>query len=494
MNVLLVNPKYPDTYWNFEHALKFISKDANNPPLGLITVASMLPAQWVKKMVDLNIDPLQDREIAWADYVFIGAMSVQSASAIEVVDRCKSLNKKVVAGGPLFTGDPESFTKVDHLVLNEAEITLPLFLADLANKRTQKIYRTEEFADMHRSPAPDYSLIDVSRYGQLCIQYTRGCPYNCEFCEITVLFGRKVRTKTTGQIIHELEIIYNTGFRGNLFFVDDNFIGNRKKLKRDLLPAIISWNREHKHPFTFTTEASINLADDPELLKMMAEVGFERVFVGIETVEEKSLEECGKTNNIERDMQESIFQIQAAGIEVSAGFIVGFDHDPPEIFQRQVDFIQQSGIITAMVGLLNAPQRTRLYKRLSSEGRINETYNGNNTGYSINFTPKMNLEKLLSGYRYIIDSIYSNRPYYERLLRFLKYFSPGRSRGRTKITYEKIVALFRSILYIGILSRGRIYYWKLFLWSLFNRPRLFPLAIAYSIYGYHFRKVFGVRN
>jgi radical SAM superfamily enzyme YgiQ (UPF0313 family) len=342
MKILLISPKVPDTYWSFKHALKFISKRASNPPLGLLTVAAMLPAGWEKKLIDLNVHPLHDSEIIWADYVFISAMSVQAASVSVVIRRCKDLHAKIVAGGPLFTGDPESYAQVDHLILNEAEITFPAFLSDLVNNVPKRIYRTEEYADMHHSPQPDYSLIKASDYAQLSIQYSRGCPYSCEFCEITALLGHKVRVKSTPQILNELETIYRTGFRGNVFFVDDNFIGNRRKLKRELLPAISKWNREHNQPFAFTTETSINLSEDPELMEGMVRAGFEKVFVGIETPDVESLKECDKHLNIQHDLMSSVRAIQSAGIEVSAGFIVGFDADTTSIFQRQTDLIQQS--------------------------------------------------------------------------------------------------------------------------------------------------------
>jgi radical SAM superfamily enzyme YgiQ (UPF0313 family) len=489
MNILLVNPKTPDTYWSFKHALRFISKKAANPPLGLITVAAMLPADWHKKMVDLNVTTLKDNDILWADYIFISAMSVQQASVREIIERCKMNQRKMVAGGPLFTGEPENFPEIDHLVLNEAELTFPKFLYDLQRNQAGKIYRTEEHASLADSPVPDYALIDHRKYAQLSIQYSRGCPFNCEFCEITALLGRKVRTKSTEQILLELANIYNGGYRGNIFFVDDNFIGNKKKLKNELLPAIINWNRSHGYPFDFTTEASINLSDDPALMDLMVRAGFAKVFVGIESPDEESLEECDKKLNKQRDLIQCVNKIQSTGMEVMAGFIVGFDNDSPGIFQRQIDFIQQSGIITAMVGLLIAPNNTRLYKRLSDEGRIIKYSSGDNTGYSMNFVPKMDKELLLSGYQKILNNIYSSKAYYERVKRFLKDFEP-RIKARTSITFGKILALLRSIVILGILKKNQLYYWRLFFWSLIYRPKLFPLAITYSIYGYHFKKVF----
>jgi radical SAM superfamily enzyme YgiQ (UPF0313 family) len=490
MNILLVSPKYPDTFWSFKHALKFIAKKATNPPLGLLTVASLLPGEWNKKLVDLKVSSLKDQDILWADYVFIGAMSVQQDSTRQIIDRCRKLDRKIVAGGPLFTGEPENYTElVDHLVLNEAEITLPIFLNDLRANTLEKIYRTDKHPEMDLSPIPDYSLIDESKYAQLNIQYSRGCPYNCEFCEITALLGHRFRIKSTERILEELDNIYETGFRGNVFFVDDNFIGNKKKLKGDLLPAMIRWAEERDYPFIYTTEASINLADDPELMDQMVQAGFVRVFVGIETPDEAGLEECNKTHNRQRNLIDCVNQIQSQGMEVTAGFIVGFDSDTPEIFQRQIDFIQESGIITAMVGMLNAPNNTKLYQRLSEEGRIVDNFSGNNTNYSMNFIPKMDRDLLMKGYQTIIQNIYSSKAYYERVVRFLKTYKP-KVDLQTRITYGKLMALMRSVLHLGILNKSRIYYWKLFFWSLFNRPATFSLAITYSIYGYHFRKVF----
>ena len=489
MNILLVYPKTPNTYWSFNHALRFISKKAANPPLGLITVAAMIPDGWDKKLVDMNVSTLKDEHIRWADYVFISAMSVQQASVREIIQKCKLHKRKIVAGGPLFTGEPENFTDIDHLVLNEAEITLPWFLHDLSLNRAGRIYRSLEHASLEGSPLPDYSLIDQSLYAQLSIQYSRGCPFDCEFCEITALLGRKVRTKSTERILLELDNILATGYRGNIFFVDDNFIGNKRKLKNDLLPAMIRWNQSRDYPFDFTTEASINLSDDDELMNLMTRAGFVKVFVGIETPDEECLEECDKKLNRQRDLIHCVNRIQRTGMEVMAGFIVGFDNDSPGIFQRQIDFIQQSGIITAMVGLLNAPNNTRLFKRLSKEGRIIEHADGDNTNYSINFIPKMDKEALLKGYRSIVSTIYSSKAYYERVVRFMKQYEP-RIKTRTAVTFGKILALLRSIIILGILKRNQVYYWRLFFWSLLHRPKLFPLAITYSIYGYHFQKVF----
>lgn len=489
MKILLVYPEYPDTFWSFKYALKFVSKKAANPPLGLLTVAPLLPSHWEKRLVDLNVEQLNTRDILWADFVFIGAMSIQLNSALEIIEKCKSYGKKIVAGGPLFTEDFEKFPMVDHLVLNEAEITLPLFLSDLEAGTPQKIYHSTEFADITTSPAPDYSLIKKSKYSSISIQYSRGCPFNCDFCDITALLGHKSRIKTTTQIINELENIYAFGWRGDLFFVDDNFIGNKPVLKNDLLPAMIIWMQEHRNPFVISTEASINIADDPDLMKLMTRAGFSTVFIGIETPHETSLAECNKVQNKNRNLLESVKKVQAAGMEVLGGFIVGFDSDLPTIFKQQIEFIQKSGIVSAMIGLLNAPTKSKLYQKLIAEGRILNKMSGDNTDSSTNIIPKMHIADLIAGYHEVIRGIYAGKPFYKRVRQFLTDFEP-QVKKRTNINFNKAMALVKSIFIIGIYDNNRKYYWRLFFWTLFKRPKLFPLAITYSIYGYHYKRVF----
>ncbi|MBE0644362.1 MAG: DUF4070 domain-containing protein [Bacteroidetes bacterium] len=487
MNCLLVYPQYPDTFWSFRHALKFLSLKASFPPLGLMTVSAMLPEGWNKRLVDMNIDNLYDDDIRWADIVLISAMSVQIDSADEVVARCRALETRVVAGGSHFTSHPELYEHVDHLVLNEAELTLPPFLHDLELGCARHLYTSEEWADLSSTPLPDLSLISMKRYSSMNLQYSRGCPFDCEFCDITVLLGRKPRTKSREQIIAELDALNAAGWKGPLFFVDDNFIGNRRKLKVEILPAIAEWMDERRRPFFLNTEASIDLADDPELMRLMVEAGFEAVFVGIETPHEESLIECGKAQNRHRDLVESVHTIQRAGLEVQGGFILGFDEDPPLIFDRLTAFIQETGIVTAMVGLLNAPTGTRLHKRMSAEGRLLADFNGNNTDAAMNFIPRMNKESLLDGYRNVLSEIYTPKQYYARVRHFLQDFNPRKKELRISPRYA--LALLRSMVFLGMIGRERLHYWRLFLWSLFRKPQIFPLAILFSIYGFHFRKI-----
>jgi len=485
----LLYPKYPDTFWSFKHALRFISKRASFPPLGLLTVAALLPAEWEKRLIDMNVAALSDDDLKWADYVFISAMSVQKESVRKVISRCQNLGVKTVAGGPLFTTGWGDFREeIDHFVLNEAEITLPLFLEDLENGQPKKLYTTKEFPDMGKTPIPLWELVDMKKYASMNIQYSRGCPFNCEFCDIIILNGHKVRTKGRDQILGELNALYNQGWRGGVFFVDDNFIGNKRMLKREILPALIDWMEERNHPFSFNTEASVNLSDDEELMRLMVKAGFDTVFVGIETPNEESLVECGKFQNRNRDLVGSVKKMQNYGLEVQGGFIVGFDSDSPSIFQRQIDFIQRSGIVTAMVGLLNAPRETRLYKRLKKENRLLQDISGDNMDYSLNFVPKMNRELLIDGYKRVLDTIYSHKGYYERIKTFLREFNPSPGKG-FKFQFSHLKAFFRSIWVLGLDGEGREYYWKLLTWCLLKRPRLFPLAITFSIYGFHFRRV-----
>jgi radical SAM superfamily enzyme YgiQ (UPF0313 family) len=486
MRILLVYPEFPDTFWSFKHALRFIHKKAASPPLGLLTVAALLPQDWEKQLVDLNVTSLTPKDLAWADYVFVSAMIVQQESARSIIAQCKEFGVKVVAGGPLFTMEHEQFPEVDHFILNEAELTLPLFLADLANGCAHQLYTTTEYADIHQTPRPSWELINLKHYETFSIQFSRGCPFSCDFCNVTALLGHRPRTKTAVQIIAELDSLYALGWRKGIFFVDDNFIGNKKQIKAKILPALIEW-RKGKTGLPFSTEVSINLVDDPELLSLMTRAGFDTVFVGIETPNEGSLTECSKTQNKGRDLVECVKQLQRAGLQVQGGFIVGFDNDPPSIFQQQIEFIQKSGIVTAMVGLLQAPPGTRLFERMKKESRLVDEMSGDNVDGSTNIIPLMGLETLREGYRKLLVQLYTPKMYYERILTFLREYHPPKM--EFQLDFQYVLAFGRSIYQLGIRGKERVQYWQLFFWTLFHHPRLFPLAITLAVMGFHFRQV-----
>jgi radical SAM superfamily enzyme YgiQ (UPF0313 family) len=490
LNILLVYPRYPDTFWSFRHSLKFLFKKATFPPLGLVTVAAMLPKIWEKKLVDLNTTNLSDKDIKWADYVFISAMVAQGESAREVVDRCKKLGTKTVGGGPVFGVGYEEFghDDIDHLISNEAEDLLPLFLADLEKGCAKHRYTSKEWPDIRKTPVPLWSLINKKKYQAMSVQYSRGCPFNCEFCDIVILNGHVPRTKDAAQIVAELDVLYDMGWRASVFFVDDNFIGNRRKLKAEILPAIIKWMEERKHPFALFTEASINLADDEELMRLMTRAGFDTVFVGIESPNEESLVECNKLPNKGRDLLAAVKKIQNYGMQVQGGFILGFDSDPLSIFKSQIDFIQKSGIVTAMVGVLMAPPGTRLYKRLKGGNRLLPGGSGDNTDGSTNFIPTMGQEALTRGYKHVVDTIYAPKPYYDRIITFLKEYKPD-TRRRIRISLFHLIAFVRVTWALGVQEKGRLHYWKLFGWTLLKKPRTFPLSITLAAQGFHFRKV-----
>jgi len=485
MNTLLIYPSFPDTFWSFKHALKFIRKKSAFPPLGLLTVGAMLPDQWSKRLIDMNVTNLSEKDLSWADVAFISAMAVQRESANKIIARCREAGLRIVAGGPLFTGEHEQFKGVDHFVLNEAELTLPSFIKDLQHGCARQLYTTTEFPDLKKTPPPKWELINLKHYASMNIQFSRGCPFNCDFCNVTALLGHKPRIKTATQIISELDSLYDLGWCGPIFFVDDNFIGNRKYLMNHLLPALIEWRKDKKQ-IAFNTEASVNLADNRPLMEMMVAAGFDSVFIGIETPEEAGLAECNKRQNENRDLVASVKRIQRSGLQVQGGFIVGFDSDTPSIFQRQIDFIQNSGIVTAMVGLLQAPAGTRLYQRMKKEGRLAGLVSSNDDG-TTNIIPRMELKVLCDGYQKILCHIYAPKHYYDRVKTFLQeYKSPE---IKIPMNFQRCMAFIRSSIRLGVFGKERFQYWKLLLWTIRKRPELLPLAITFAIYGHHFRKV-----
>jgi radical SAM superfamily enzyme YgiQ (UPF0313 family) len=485
MNVLFVYPEYPATYWSFRYAVKFQLRKASYPPLGLMTISPMLPREWNRRLVDLNAGPLRDRDIQWADLVMISAMIVQKKSADEVIRRSRAMGKKIVVGGPLWAKDTSDYKNVDHVIVGESENLMARFVEDLESGRAEKIYATEHAPELTTTPHPDFDLIRLKNYSSMLLQFSRGCPFNCEFCDIIEIFGRKTRAKTNDQFLSEIDLLYAKGWRGSVFIVDDNFIGN-KAIIRKLLPALIDWQKKRRYPFNFFTEASVNLARENDLIEGMVEAGFRKVFIGIETPVQESLMLTQKAQNTTMSLLDSVRKIQRAGMEVLSGFIVGFDSDPPDVFARMIEFIRTAAIPVSMVGLLSALPGTQLTRRLLREGRLLSEGNGSNTIDDLNFIPTMDSGLLVEGYKKILATIYQPREYYQRVLEFLSHYQP---RIRQKLNFEDVVAFCNSILKQGITDRHRLEYWKFLIRAYRRNAAAFSEAVTLAIMGYHFQKV-----
>jgi len=489
MNILLLYPEMPETFWSMKYLMKMISKKSSYPPLGLLTVSKLLPNDWNKRLVDLNLATLNPVDIGWADYIFISAMNVQAEFVNKAIKICKRYHKTIIAGGPLFTHEHEKFPEIDHFVLNEAEITLPLFINDLNNGIPKKYYSTEEFADITKSPLPDWDLIDLNKYAYAIVQYSRGCPYMCDFCDVTALFGRRPRTKTSMQIIAELNQIIALGSPEMILFADDNLIGNRKDLKNNLLPELIKWRRQNKTAPGFATQVTINLADDKELMTLMIEAGFRHIFVGIETIDAESLESCKKTQNLRRDMLDNVRLLQRKGFIITAGFIVGFDSDKETIFNQQIDFIQESGIVMATVNILKAPPGTDLHKKLLKENRLIEPFDFDEN--KTNIITKMDKDILYDGYKKILDTIYKPQKVYERSKQFLSNYGSHRAENpiQKKISFYDAITVIKVMYFAGILGKDRIYFWKLtFSTLLFDKKNIIH-AFLFGALMFQFQKL-----
>ncbi len=486
MKVLLVEPRTPETFWTLRHALKFVGKRAANPPLGLLTVAGMLPREWELRLVDANIRDLRDDDIRWADFVLISAMVIHRDAVIALVRHCHAAGKAVVGGGPLFTADPVDSLGVDHVVVGEAEEIAGDLAADMEAGRVKPLYEARRFPDLARTPLPRWDLVDLRAYATMSVQSCRGCPYDCEFCDVVALNGHRPRTKSPPQFVAELEDLRRRGWRGATFVVDDNFVGDRRRCLA-LLEAVIRWRRETGARMTFLTEASVNMAEDPQLLRQMVAAGFKKVFLGIETPSADSLRECHKLQNLRSDLDQAVRTIQQAGLEVMGGFIVGFDSDEADIFERQFDFIQKTGVVTAMVGLLQAMPRSRLYARLAAENRLRDASHGDNTRAALNFEPRLDRDFLIENYRRLMNRLYEPRAYYRRIQTFL---DDHPMRGpRISLTWHDIGAVVASLWSMGVAQPGRRAYWGFLTRTLLRHPDQVGVAITLSITGHHFRRV-----
>ena len=485
MKILLVYPKMPSSFWSMNHTLKIMGKAAWYPPLNLLTVAAMLPDSWETRLIDLNVTALADADITWADLVFLTAMNVQEPSALDIIQRCRDLGATIVAGGSLFTLEHERFSGVDHFILNEAEITLPRFLEDLAQGKPARLYTSEAYSNIHNTPAPAWQLIDLKKYQYGIIQYSRGCPFHCDFCDVPTLYGNIPRTKTPEQVISELEVFHTGSTVPSVLFADDNLIGNKRILKDELLPALIAWRRSKVPIFSFSTQVSINLADDEELMDLMLEAGFRHLFIGIETDSEDTLKLAGKSQNTRRNILDNIAVLHKKGFIIVGGFIVGFDSDTVETFQRQTDLIQNSGILLATVNMLKAPPGTPLFQRMQQEGRLV-------TGFSFeesqtNIVPLMSARTMYSEFLRMIQQLYGPEFGVQRARKWLQEFNhlPAVVTDIPALnTLEYLPVLFRAIYHIGIKYSGRKHFWGLLWWTFKNRPRLLDWAFVESIFIY----------
>lgn len=483
MNALLLYPRFPDTYWSFRYALSFQGKRAAQPPLGLMTIAALLPACWNKRLIDTNVEQLKDSDLAWADVALVSGMQAQQPDLTSIVRRCRARRLRTIVGGPITSSVPAAALEADCVVIGEAENLIVTMARDLESGCLNPVYQAEEYPPMEHSPLPDISLIRLNRYSTMTVQYSRGCPFNCEFCDIIAIYGRRPRTKAVAQVLAEFNQLYAAGWRGPVFIVDDNFIGNKARV-RDLLLAVAEWQKAHGYPFRFITEASLNLADDCNLLQSMKDAGFTSVFLGIETPDESSLKATNKLQNTRRNLLQSVTAIQEFGIEVMGGFILGFDTDREDIFDRLVEFIQKSAIPIAMVGLLQALPGTQLFRRLSREGRILHDGDGNNTGCELNFLPRMNPERLLAGYRSVLRRIYACDAYYARVRDYLSRCHPH---YRPHFTFGNLRALCLSVFRQGIRGKARLSYWKFLFSAVTLHRRSFGAAMTLAVMGYHFQ-------
>jgi len=488
MKILLVNPEFPETYWSFRHALPFEGKRSVFPPLSLMTVSGLLPRECERRLIDLNVERLRDSQIDWADMIFITGMLAQKESLHQVVKRGKDRGKLIVLGGPYVTSTIEELPYADHIFQGEAETTLPQFFKDYERGDAKRTYKAPERPPLSLSPVPDFGLIDLKKYSCMSVQYSRGCPFSCEFCDIIEIYGRSPRTKSNQQMLAEFDALKQLGWRGPLFIVDDNFIGNKKNV-RLLMPDLIDWQKKNGFPFSLLTEASVNLADDDELLVAMKDAGFRRVFLGIETPVEESLKEAQKSQN-RGNLLDSVRKIQSRGMEVMAGFIVGFDNDPEDIFERQIEFIRESAIPMAMVGMLNALPDTQLWKRLEREGRLlGSDATGNNTIATVNFVPKMDVDKLIKGYQTIMRTIYKPSEYYRRALESLQRTPQDFPEAHQYHGFKAVTALLRITFKLGVLDAERREFWRFFIQAARKHHDRMTELLRHAAMAYHFRKL-----
>lgn len=490
-NALLVYPEHPPTYWGINYALEMVGIKAAFPPLGLLTIAAMFPPEYELRVVDMNVVSLEDSDLEWADMVFTSTMIVQRVSLKTVIERCNRAGVPVIAGGPHPTTFHDEIAGVDHFVLDEAEEIFPEFLRDLEDGTAKTIYREPRKPDVTLAPVPRFDLVDLDNYYSMGLQFSRGCPFDCEFCDITKLYGRVPRTKSPAQMVIEFDLLRQLGWKGPLFLVDDNFIGNKRDAMK-LLPVIAEWQKAHGFPFSLSTEASVNLAHMDELMDAMVEAGFDTVFLGIETPNPKALIKTKKPQNTSRKEENFLFnavrKIQQKGMQVQGGFILGLDSDDEGVFDAQIEFIQQAGIPVAPIYLLTALRGTDMYERLSAENRLLDKEIGTSS-MMLNFKPELDPGTLIDGYRRVTATLYdpSLENYFQRCLALFEHLKAvphltkpmggnaivlAAIRVRRQLSKNQIPAFSR---FIAQVSR--------------NYPRMLPAALRLAALGYHFERV-----
>jgi radical SAM superfamily enzyme YgiQ (UPF0313 family) len=426
MRVLLIYPQFPKTFWSFEKILELVERQVLLPPLGLITVAAILPQEWEFKLVDRNVRSVTEAEWDWADVVILSAMIVQKQDLLALIQEARRRGKKVAVGGPYATSVPEDALAVgaDFLILDEGEITLPYFVQAIRAGATNGIFRANgEKPDVTITPVPRFDLLELKAYDSMSVQFSRGCPFQCEFCDIIVLYGRKPRTKAPEQLLAELDRLYELGWRRAVFMVDDNFIGNKRNVKL-LLNALKLWMVERDYPFTFNTEASIDLAQDDELMQLMVECNFNAVFLGIETPDADSLQLTKKFQNTRNSLVDAVNAINRKGLRVMAGFIMGFDGEKRGAGDRIIEFVERTAIPDAMFGILQALPNTALWHRLEKEGRLlNTDVDGNQMGL-MNFIPTRPVEEIAEEYLNTFHTLYEPKRFIDRTYRHFLHMAP----------------------------------------------------------------------
>ena len=488
---LLVYPEHPPTYWGANYALEMVGIKSAFPPLGLLTIAAMFPPEYELRVVDMNVAPLEDSDLEWADMVFTSTMIVQRVSLKTVIERCNRAGVPVIAGGPHPTTFHDEIPGVDHFVLDEAEEIFPGFLRDLEDGTAKTIYREPRKPDVTQTPVPRFDLIDLDNYYSMGLQFSRGCPFDCEFCDITKLYGRVPRTKSPAQMVTEFDSLRKLGWKGPLFLVDDNFIGNKREAM-NLLPVIAEWQKAHGYPFSLSTEASVNLAHLDELMDAMVEAGFDTVFLGIETPNPKALIKTKKPQNTSRKEEDFLFhavrKIQRKGMQVQGGFILGLDSDDEGVFDAQIEFIQQAGIPVAPIYLLTALRGTDMYERLRAEDRLLDKAIGTNA-MTLNFKSELDPRTLLDGYRRVTATLYDPtlENYFQRCLAMFEHLKAVPHLRKPMGANAAVVAAMRVRRQ---LAKNQIPAFSRFIAQVSrNYPRMLSTALGLAGLGYHFERV-----